>query len=318
MRAVRVHHVGGPSVLQVDDVPEPGEPKGDEIVVQVAAASINGTDLGLRRGDLEVALLGRMPFTLGFDIAGTVVRCGPKVTAFAVGDRVMALLGHGGGGQADLVVLRQSRAARVPDSCALTEAAALPLAGLTALQALHGRAHLHARRSGSRVLVVGAAGGIGSYAVQLAKLSGAHVTAFATRSKLHRAAALGADELIGRDEGDVGDLGRQWDVVLDCPGSLTMSSTRRALSPDGVLVSTRPISRDALLGRSPFGSRPGQPRFTAVATRARSQDLAHLAALVASDRLLSPVDRVYPVAEATGAHLHAEGAATGKVVLELA
>lgn len=230
----------------------------------------------------------------------------------------MALLGHGGGAQAERVVLRQGRAARAPGTCSLTQAAALPLAALTALQALHGRAGLSVRPPGSRVLVVGASGGIGSYAVQLAKLSGAHVTAVASLGKLAFAADLGADELIDHREHDATRLGERWDVILDAPGVLTLAAARPALTDGGVLVSTRPVSPDALRALWPVRPRRRSGRFTAVMTRARSQDLTHLAALVDDGRLRPTVDRVFPVTQAAAAHAHAEGPATGKVVIQLA
>ena len=285
--------------------------------MQVHASSVNGTDLGLRRGDLKVATLGRMPFTAGFDLAGTVLACGPAVTAFSPGDRIMALLDHGGGGQAERVVLRQTRAARAPAGCSLSQAAALPLAALTALQALHGRAHLPARPPGSRVLVVGACGGIGSYAVQLAKLAGAHVTAVASGPKLPYAVELGADELIDRSEHDATRLGEHWDVILDVPGALRLAHARGALAPGGVLVSTRPLSRDALQSLAPRLTRRARARFAAVMTQARSQDLAHLAALVDTGRLRPTMQRAFPATQAAAAHQHAEGPATGKVVIHL-
>lgn len=316
MLAARFRSFGEPSVLAVEEVAEPPEPTGDRVLVQVAASSVNGTDLGLRRGDLKVATLGRMPFVPGFDVAGEVLACGPAVTAFSPGDRVMALLGHGGGGQAERIVFRQGRAARVPAACSLAQAAALPLAGLTALQALHGKASLHARR-GRRVLVNGASGGIGSYGVQLAKLAGAHVTAVASGSKLGFAADLGADELVDYREQDVTALGRRWDVILDAPGLLAFATARRALAADGVLVSTRPLGLDALRGLAPPRLRRGPGRFAAVMTRARSQDLAHLAALVDLGHLRPPVDRAFPLAQVADAHRHAEGPATGKVVITL-
>ncbi len=317
MLAVRFHAFGGPGVLRAEEVPEPAEPVRDQILVQVHASSVNGTDLGLRRGDLKVATLGRMPFTPGFDLAGTVLRCGPAVTAFSPGDRVMALLGHGGGGQAERVLLRQTRAARAPAGCSLTQAAALPLAALTALQALQGRAHLTARPPGSRVMVIGAGGGIGSYAVQFAKLAGAHVTAVASSPKLPYAAEMGADELIDRQEHDATELGEQWDVILDTPGALTLKRASGALTPGGVLVSTRPLSRDALQSLTPRPTSRVRPRFAAVMTQARSQDLAHIAALVDTGRLLPTMQRAFPATQAAAAHQHAEGPATGKVVIHL-
>jgi NADPH:quinone reductase-like Zn-dependent oxidoreductase len=316
--AVRLHTFGDPSVLRAEPVPEPARPVRDEILVRVHASSVNGTDLGVRRGELRVATLGRMPFTLGFDLAGTVVQCGPTVTAFSPGDAVMALLGHGGGGQAERVVLRQGRAARAPASCSLSHAAAVPLAGLTALQALHGKAHLSARPAASRVLVLGASGGVGSYGVQLAKLAGAHVTAVASGRKLHYAAELGADELIDRTQHAPTRLGEQWDVILDAPGTLALVDARGALRPGGVLVSTRPLRWDALRTLAPGPLRRATTRFAAVMTQARSQDLAHLAALVDTGRLRPTLHRSFPAHEAPAAHQDAESHATGKVVIELA
>lgn len=310
MRAVRFRSFGPPDVLRVDDVPEPGAPTGDEILVAVQASSINGTDLGLRRGDLRIATIGRMPFVPGFDIAGEVLACGPAVTAFAPGDTVIALLAHGGGGQAQRVRIRQGRAARAPRSGPVAAAAALPLAGLTALQGL-GRAGLAGRR-GPRVLVHGATGGIGTFAVQLAKLAGAHVTAVASGARLALATELGADAVLDRHRHDVTALDERFDVVLDAAGTLPF--TPHLLTGDGVQVSVRPLSPDAL--RAPFRRRGG-PRFVAVRTAPRSQDLARLAALVDDGRLRAVVDRVLPMAEAAAAHRHAEAGVSGKVVLTI-
>lgn len=322
MRAVRFAHFGDPSVLQVDQVPEARSPVADELLVRVAASSVNGTDLGLRRGDLKIATWGRMPFVPGFDLAGEVVRCGPAVTAFRPGDQVTALLSHGGGGQAEEVLVRQFRAALAPRTCSLTEAAGLPLAGLTALQALYGHAGLPARSTPARVLVIGASGGIGSFAVQLAKLAGASVTGVASRAKLDFVAELGADELVDYRSQEVTTLGETWDVIVDTPGKARYSEVHDVLAPNGVLVSTRPISPDALraLTRGRLAGRHRQDgrRFAAVRTQARSQDLAHLTRLVDGGHLRVPLDRSYPMAEAAEAHRYAEGPARGKVVLTVA
>lgn len=311
MRAVRFHRVGGPEVLRVDDVPDPGAPTGDEVLVGVEASSVNGTDLGLRRGGLRVATLGRLPFTPGFDVAGEVLACGPGVTAFAPGDRVVALIGHGGGGQAERIRIRQGRAALAPRSAPATDAAALPLAGLTALQGL-GLAGL-AGRPRARVLVHGATGGIGTFAVQLAVLAGAHVTAVASAARLDLATELGAHEVLDRRRHDVTALGARFDVVLDAAGTLPFVPA--LLTGDGVQVSVRPLSPDVL--RAALRVRRRGPRFTAVRTAPRSQDLARLAALVDAGRLRAVVDAVHPMADAAGAHRRAESGVRGKVVLDL-
>ena len=317
MLALRFARTGGPSVLRVDDVPAPRPPVRDELLVAVRTSSVNGTDLGLRRGELRVATAGRLPFVPGFDLAGEVLACGPQVTAFSPGDRVMALLGHGGGGAAEQVLLRQSRAARVPDGLSDEQAAALPLAGLTALQALYGVAALRGRRRPARVLVLGAAGGIGAYAVQLARLAGAHVTGTARTVQQPFVRGLGVDALLDHHDQDVTTSGERWDVVLDTPGLHTLRQLRPALTDDGVVVSTRPLSLDAVRGLAPRPLRAAGPRSAAVMTRARSADLAHLGVLVESGRLVVPLDAVLPLDRAADAHRRAEGDGAGKVVIRV-
>ncbi|SEQ27013.1 NADP-dependent oxidoreductase [Lentzea albida] len=311
MKAVVLQGRGGPEVVASTDVPDLGPPRGDEILVRVRASSVNGTDLGLRRGGLPAPLVRRRPFVLGFDLSGVVVACGPKVTAFAPGDEVVALLGHGGGGQAEHALLRQGRAASAPRGVPASETAGLPLAGLTALQALHRRAQLH-RRPGARVLVVGASGGIGAFAVQLAVLAGARVTGTASAGKRDFVAALGAEDVVGHDA-----IRGTYDVVLDSPGALPAAAARRLLAPGGVLVSTHPASVQSARGL--LASALGGPGYTVVATSARSADLARLVRLVETGRLRVPVDRVFPLADPAGAHSHLEsGRAAGKVVLAVA
>ncbi len=317
MIAARFGTFGGPDVLRVEDVPAPRAPTGDEILVEVAASSVNGTDLGLRRGDLKVATWGRLPFTPGFDLAGTVLGCGPAVTAFVPGEQVMALLDHGGGGQAQQVLVRQGRAAVVPTRCTSQEAAALPLAGLTALQALYGRARLGTRPAGARVLVIGATGGIGSFGVQLAAIAGAHVTAVGSAPKLHAMTGLGAHATLDRRSDDLFTGGERWDVVLDAHGATTARHAGRLLRPGGVLVTSRPISRDAIVSRVlPALAGPGR-RFTSVMTSARSADLARLARLVDEERLRVLLDSTFPLGEVAAAHRRAEGSSTGKVVVRI-
>jgi NADPH:quinone reductase-like Zn-dependent oxidoreductase len=313
VRAVRFSGTGGPSVLRVEDVPDPGAPTGDRILVRVAASSINGTDLGIR-GHGAPPVFGRVT-GLGFDVVGEVEACGPEVTAFAPGDRVAALVGHSGGGQAERILLRQKRAARVPDGVSTTDAAAVPLAGLSALQALFGRAGLRGR-PGARVLVHGASGGIGSFAVQLARTAGAHVTGTASPAKQDHVRELGADEVLGHDEALT--AGHRYDVVFDTPGRLDFAAARPVLAGDGVLVTTRVISASNVRALALGVVRRRGPRFAFVATAARSADLAHLLELVRAGVLRVPVDRVLPMAEIVEAHRYAEGREVrGKVVVTI-
>lgn len=302
---------GGPEVLACAEVPDLGAPCGDEVLVRVRTSSVNGTDLGLRRGGVPVPWMRRGGFVPGFDLAGTVVACGPTVTAFAPGDEVVALLGHRGGGQAEYALVRQDRAVLAPRGVPAAEAAAVPLAGLTALQALYRRAHLH-RRPGARVLVIGGSGGIGVFAVQLAALAGAHVTATASMVKRDLVASLGAHDVLAPDE-----IRGTYDVVLDTPGVLPASVAHRLLGSGGLMVSTRPASAQAVRGL--LTSALGGPGYSVVATSARPTDLSRLVRLVEDGALRVPVDRVFPLSEASHAHAHLDsGTSTGKVVLAVA
>ncbi len=309
MRAVHLPQTRQSGEPRIVERPDPPEPTGSSILVDVAASSINGTDLGLRRGGLAGLLTRRV--APGFDIAGEVIACGPRVTAFEIGDRVMALLPHSGGGQAELVSVGQQRAARIPDSIPIAVASAMPLAGLTALQALRDCGRL--RHGGQqRVLINGAAGGIGSFAVQLAKHFGAHVTAITSGPRRAFLADLGADEILDRHGMKVTALGRRFDLVLDVPSAFRFADVSPVLLADGVLVSTRPISPDTLRALNP--SR--RPAFRAVTTSASSQDLSYLAHLVETGRLTVPIDQVFPAEHVADGYAKAEsGTVSGKVVI---
>ena len=312
MRAARFHRFGPPEVLQLGTVPWVF-PVRDELLIRVAASSVNGTDLRLRAGGLGIFGASQLPFVPGFDVSGEVMGTGPQVTAFRPGDRVYALLGHRGGGAAEDVCVPQGRVALAPAQVPLQDAAAVPLSGLTALQALRGHAQV---RPGMRVLVYGAAGGIGAFAVQLARLFGAHVTGVARAEKLPFVQSLGADEVISTGELALGSTRQRWDVIFDTPPALRFSEARQALTERGVFVSTRPFpSRPSEL----LAARPGTaPRFAAVRTAERGLDLAFLARLIDSGELTIPLDRRFALDEIAAAHTYMEGPEVrGKVVVSV-
>lgn len=312
MRAARLHRFGEPEVIQLDEVTIP-EPQPGDLLVRVHAVSLNHIDVGMRRGDLRAFTLGRLPFTLGFDLAGEVVACGAQVTAFRAGDRVFGAIGHRGGAAADYACIRQERVARAPSSVSLTDLAAVPIAGLTALQALRRYAEL---RPGQRVLVNGASGGVGAFGVLLAKLFGARVTGVCSAPKRNFVSSLGADEVLDYREVDVTRLQRRWDVVLDAAGNRTFDEVRRVLAPTGVMVSTRLAPRVALSLITP--RRLGTRRLAFVPARERSADLALLAHLIQEGELRVPLGETYDLTDLREAHRHLEaGQVQGKLVVRL-
>lgn len=316
MRVGAFAEFGDASMMRVEHRVPPPPPRGTELLVAVGASSVNGTDLGLRRGDLRPITWGRMPFVPGFDVAGTVVAVGSRVSAFRPGDRVAALLPHRGGGLAEQLLLDQDRAALVGGGVDLVTAAAVPLAGLTALQALHRVGRLprgdHRSGSGPRVLVAGGAGGIGAYAVQLAVLAGADVTATTSAGKLDFVRGLGAHRVVDRRApGALAGCG-PFDLVLDAAGRHPYRDLAPALAAGGTLVTVRPLHPDVLRSL-----RPGGPRVAAVRTAPRSADLTHLLHLIGTRELRAPVEHVVGLADVADAHRIAEREGRGKVVVDL-
>jgi NADPH:quinone reductase-like Zn-dependent oxidoreductase len=313
MRAARYHEFGDPSVLRVEEIPRP-VPTGDQCLVRVHATSLNFADIGTRRGDLRATSFWRLPMIPGYDVSGEVVECGPSVSAFLPGDQVHALIGLRAGGTAEYVCIEQSRLALVPRSISLTEAAAVPLAGLTALQALRSKANV---RPGQRVLVNGATGGVGSFAVQIARLLGCHVTGVGSGDKLDLVRELGAHEVIDYKQEDFTRSRERWDVVFDAAGNRRFEEVRPVLGSSGRMVSSRVHPREALATvKGLLGS--SAPRFTFLITSERGQDLSLLARWIDGGELKVPVDRVFPLAEVQDAHRYAEqGRVRGKVVVRI-
>ena len=252
MRAITQQALGGPEVLELVDLPQP-EPTPTEVLVRVAAAGVNPVDWKVR---LRGGLLGEPPFTVGWDVAGTVEALGFGVTRFAVGDRVFGMprFPREAAAYAEYVTSPSRQLARIPEGLSDVEAAALPLAGLTAWQALVETADV---QPGQRVLVLGAAGGVGHLAVQIAKARGAYVIGTARSAKHGFLAELGADEAVDYSLGPVEEAVGDVDVVLDLVGS-------EATAPGARDVATRrPLHRRAV-GGGPR-RRYGRPQGTGCA-----------------------------------------------------
>jgi NADPH:quinone reductase-like Zn-dependent oxidoreductase len=321
MKAIVQDRYGPIEVLGLDEIDPPAV--GDrDVLIRVHAA---GVDPGVWHLMTGLPYLARvMGFGLrrpkdrvrGRDVAGTVEAVGAGVTRFAIGDEV---LGTCEGSFAELAVTAEDRLVAKPGRLTFEQAAALPISGITALEAVQDKGRVEA---GQRVLVIGAGGGVGSYAVQIAKAAGAEVTALCGPDKAELVRAIGADEVLDRTRTDVGDHPRAFDLVIDTAGNRTIGALRRALTARGTLVVVGgegggPILqgfdrgfRGALL--SPF---VGQ-RLVALVASERLEALERVVALVETGAVTPVVGRTYALADAADAiaHLH-DGHVAGKLVV---
>ncbi|MEV0344721.1 NADP-dependent oxidoreductase [Nonomuraea sp. NPDC050680] len=309
MRAIRQSAWGESAAMALVEVAAP-EPVFGEVLVKVIAAGVNPVDVYTRRGQAYNRVLD-LPFVNGWDVAGQVVRTGYGTTRFQVGDLVFGMpwFPRVAGGYAEYVTAPARHLARMPQGLSFTEAAALPLAGLTAWQMLTEVAGVV---PGQRVLVAGAAGGVGHLAVQIAKARGAHVTGTASAAKHAFVRALGADEVIDHTTAQVPAAARDMDIVIQMFGGQAGLTALECLRPGGVLVSGQAAWTPGLHERA------GELGVRAVAylVDPDGAGLEALADLVAQGRLKVHVDAVFPLAQAARAHDHvAAGRTTGKVVL---
>ncbi|WP_331763724.1 NADP-dependent oxidoreductase [Streptomyces anthocyanicus] len=309
MRAIQQSAWGEAEPLRLLEVEAP-EPTFGEVLVKVSAAGVNPVDVYTRRGQAYNRVL-TLPFINGWDVAGTVVRTGYGVSRFRPGDPVFGMpwFPREAGGYAEYVAAPARHFARMPTGLSFTEAAALPLAGLTAWQML---TEVAAIAPGERVLVAGAAGGVGHLAVQIAKARGAQVIGTASAAKHDFVRALGADEVIDYTTIDVSAAVRGMDVVIQMFGGEAGLKALDCLRPGGVLVSGQAAWTPGLHERA---AELGV-RAVAYLVDPDGAGLDALADLVAQGRLRVCLDAVFPLAEAAKAHAHVAGGRTiGKVVL---
>jgi NADPH:quinone reductase-like Zn-dependent oxidoreductase len=320
MTAVTQARYGTPEVLELRQIPVP-EPGTDEVLVRVRAASLNMYDwhmtTGLPRMARVSAGLRRPKHAVpGADVSGVVEATGVGVTRFAVGDEVMGEIGHGA--FAEYAAAPQGRLVHKPAGVTFEQAAAVPMAGLTALQGLRDRGRLVA---GQRVLVNGASGGVGTFAVMIARALGAQVTAVCSTTKVEMVRELGAHRVIDYTVADYTELVRDQHVLFDNVGDRGWRTTSRVLAPGGVNVTVTGPKHGwfgpmrELVVRKVASLRSGK-RFTNVVAAARTEDLDTLAQLVASGQVLPVIERTWPLAGTPDALAHiGEGHARGKHVI---
>jgi NADPH:quinone reductase-like Zn-dependent oxidoreductase len=309
VKAVRIHTYGGPEVLKYEEVPRPQAAAG-EVLIRVHAAGVNPVDWKIREGYLKKFLPHTLPLILGWDVSGVVEAAGPGVTRLNVSDEVYSRPDISrDGAYAEYIVVRESEVALKPWSLDHIHAAAIPLAALTAWQTLFDAAQLEA---GQTVLIHAAAGGVGSFAVQLAKWKGARVIGTASERHLEFVRQLGADEAIDYQTTRFEDVVCGVDVVLDSIGGDTQKRSWQVLKKGGILVSI--VEQPSVEEAAVRGVRQSYVFIHPDATQ-----LAELAKLADLGKLKAVVQTVLPLSEARRAHeLSQAGHVRGKIVLKVA
>jgi NADPH:quinone reductase-like Zn-dependent oxidoreductase len=320
MRAVVQRTYGGADVLDVAQIARP-EIGDAEVLVKVHAA---GLDRGTWHMMTGRPYLGRLAFGFrkpknpvpGIDLAGTVVAVGSAVTRFDVGDEVFGL---GRGSFAEYVAAREDKLARKPANLSFEQAAAVPVSGLTALRGLNDAGRVGA---GQRVLIIGASGGVGTYAVQLAKAAGADVTGVCSTAKTDLVRSLGADQVVDYTREDFADSPQRYDLVIDIGGNATLSRLRRVLAPRGTLVIIGGEGGGKLAGgidrqlRAVVFSLFVRQRLTMLVPKEHYTDLERLTALIESGAVTPSIERTYPLDQAADAMRQLEaGHVRGKLVI---
>ena len=319
MKAAIYTSYGPPDVVRVADVEKPA-PKNDEVLIKVRAASVNPIDWRLIRGKpFAVRLMSsltKMKGHPGVDAAGEIEAVGNKVTQFKPGD---AVFGACRWAFAEYTCGNESKIALKPDNVTFEQAASTNVAGLTALQGLrdHGKV-----QNGNKVLVNGAAGGVGTFGVQIAKTFGAHVTGVCSTRNIELVRSIGADEVIDYTQKDFTTGNQRYDVILDCIGNHSFSACKRVLNPLGrsvIIGGPHDISMTALFARmlkTALVSLFGSQKAVMFIAKAGQADLAVIGELIASGKIKPVIDKVFSLNESAAAIRHVEeGHARGKVII---
>ncbi len=311
MKKIIYETYGNADVLKLTDSPVP-EPSKGEVLIKVMAAGINPVDYKVRNGSLRFIFRAKFPRTPGGEIAGIIEKNGPNASIFHTGDKVYAMLPIGVGGYSEYVCVKEDLVSKMPENISFTEAAAIPLAGITALQSLRDRGHI---RSWMHVLINGGSGGVGSLAIQIAKAYNSEVTAVCSEKNIEFVKNLGADHVINYEKEDFTQSNNQYDIIFDAVAKSSFSESKKVIKRKGSYITTIPKPSvmlrqiiNPLLSRQVYGimAKPG------------SDELNYLAKLVAEEKLKPPIEKVYELGEASDAHRHIEtGRVRGKLVITI-
>ncbi len=311
MKAMVFTKYGSPDGLQLTGVAKP-VPQANELLVKVMATAVNQADNHVLSGSLRFStgLLKPKQRILGSDVAGVVAAVGENVTRFRVGDAVFGdLSGQGRGGFAEFVVAPEEVWVLKPTNISFAAAAAVPMTAVTALQGLRDKGNL---QPGQQVLINGASGGVGTFAVQIAKVLGGEVTAVVSTSKVEMVRSIGADHAIDYTQEDFSQTGQQYNLIFDTVGNRSVADYERALVGNGRFVTT------AFLPTLLWPRRNRRKKMVNMMARPNQNDLAFLAEQLAAGQVMPVIDRCFPLAEVPAALRYlAAGHARGKVIITL-
>jgi len=309
MKAVVIHQYGGPEVLKFEDVPRP-EPKDDQLLIRVVAAGVNPVDGMIRSGMFDKEGNRSFPIILGGDVAGVVEKVGSKITKFKAGDPVFAYVSlDNSGGYAQYALVTEREAAPKPKSLTYVEAAAVPIVAMTSWQALVDTAKLS---GGQIVLIHGGSGGVGSFAIQIARARGAKVIATASTANQDFLKQLGADVTIDYTKQKFEDVAKDVDVVLDSIGRDTLARSYGVVKKGGIIVSLVARPDESELQKHAI-------RGTALDVGPNSKELAEIGQLIDDRKIKVIVSQTFPLSEAMKAQEQvATGHTRGKIVLRIA
>ena len=324
MKAIIYTEYGSPDVLQLAEVEKP-TPKDNEVLIKIHATGVNYADKAMLTAKpflirAESGFLKPKTQILGADIAGTIEAVGANVTQFQVGDEVYGDMSNNGfGGFAEYIAVPQDLVALKPVNLSFEESAMIPLAGITALQALRNKGNVQA---GQKVLIYGASGGVGTFAVQIAKAYGAEVTAVCSTSKMDMVRSIGADYVIDYTKEDFSKNGKQYDLIIAANGHRSLADYKRALSPNGKYVCSggtmKQIFQAILLGGL-YSIRGNKKLNNSFVAKPNQQDLIFMKELIEAGKIKPVADKCYPLNETPDALRYiCDGHARGKVAITIA
>jgi len=313
MKAVVIRRYGATDVLQYEELAQPSI-KPDQLLVRVNASSVNPIDWKTRKGMLSFMTGKNFPMILGFDVAGEVVAVGSQVTRFQVGDAIYGSTKFPGGAYAEFAAIPENLAALKPTNLSYEEAATVPLAAMTALQALRDLGHILPRQ---KVLINGAAGGVGMFAVQIAKALDAEVTGVCSTRNLEFVKSLGADRVIDYTKQDFTAEKILYDIIFDAVAKRSLTNCKQVLKPNGVYITTLPTPEVVIQGVLST-LLPGQ-KAKLIMEKPNAQDLVDLKELIESGKVRTVIDRTYLLQELAAAHAYSESErAVGKIAISCA